>query len=102
MASPDYWMSKKEYDAWKDFYAERERLFVKHVLWGEPWPKREAQPDDNVKLAYVIVNGQRVMAGVDNQTLQAYELNDTTPTWKMPLVPMNYDKFDRWCRLMDV
>jgi hypothetical protein len=71
------------------------------MLWGiyKPSPPR---PDHYVKLAWVFVDGSRKMMGVDNQTMQGYEMNDNISTWKMPLVPVKYDSFERWCTSFDV
>ncbi len=90
------WYSQEFKDACQEIHDK----FWAGMLWG--CPKREPKEDDNVKYAYVIIKGKRVMAGVDNVTMKGYELREDMPTWKLPLVPLEYDSFDRWCRGMDL
>lgn len=93
----------KNNTAWRtqDFDEEMRKLEWE-IWWGSPKPKETPQEDDNVKLAYVYIGGDRKMIGVDNVTMKGYALEDKAPTWKRPLEPIEYDSFDRWCRLMDV
>jgi hypothetical protein len=58
--------------------------------------------DENVKLAWVMISGERKMLGVDNKTMAGYKMRSDVPAWEMPLVPQQYDKFERWCTSFDV
>jgi hypothetical protein len=91
------WMTKKEHTKWVQWYDR----FWANAIWNGP-DRRAPKEDDNVKLAWVIIGDKRIMAGVDNKTMAGYQLEDTMPTWKMPLVPLQYDSFERWCTGMDV
>jgi hypothetical protein len=93
----EIWISKKEFEARLELDKQRwvDMLFGKIEV-------RTPKEDDNVKLAYVIINGKREMIGVDNKTLKGYKLNDEYPTWKLPLEEISYDSFERWCTTFDV
>ena len=62
----------------------------------------QLREDENVKLAYVIINGERKMLGVDNRTFRGYKMRDDVPMWKIPLEEQKYDAFQRWCTNFDV
>jgi hypothetical protein len=81
---------------------EFDRKYWETIVFGIPYYKEEHQKeDDNVKLAYVIINGKRQMIGVDNKTMKAYKLRDDIPHWKLPLEEIKYDCFERWCTTFD-
>ncbi len=90
---------KKLYD---EFMEKKHKEWEDYMVWGKPSPKRELREDDNVKLAWVIINTERKMVGVDTETLKGYELEDKYPIWKLPLVPIEYDSLERWCTGFDV
>lgn len=72
---------------------------VAEYMWNGIVPVREPREDDNVKLAFV---DDHRMIGIDNKTMQGYELRDDAPEIKLPLVPRKYTTFERWARMMDV
>lgn len=94
------WMPYEEYLARKEFYKKLNEDFAK-AIWGKYTPK-EPKLEDNVKIAWVIKDGNRKMIGVDNKTMQGYKLEKTIPVVKIPLEDENYDSFERWCTLMDM
>lgn len=82
------------------------RKWESALMWGTGQPYIP-KPEDFVKLAFVIKDGKSIIAGVDNRTLEGFELHEDMKNWeyrpwKLPLVPMQYDKFERWCTLFDV
>lgn len=96
------WMPASEYKLMCDLIETHTTNILNHLIWGIPYPTKEPEPGDDVKLAYVEIDDKKIMIGVDNKTLQGYEMNDNIPTVKKPLVPLKYNKFIRWCTLMDV
>jgi hypothetical protein len=97
-------MPQKEAELWKELAAKRSRDFERHVLWGEPIPERtpEQQLRDRLKYAYVFIGDKRTMLMVDNEKMTGYKLNDTNPGLYEPLTEVVYDRFERWCRMMDL
>lgn len=93
------WMPIEEYEARKKWAEHMEKIQAQ-MFWGTY--KREIKEDDNVKLAWVLIDNKRVMAGVDNKTMKGYKLRDDIPSWKLPLEPLEYHAFDRWCTGFDV
>jgi hypothetical protein len=91
------WIPESQMKAIKDHYQK----FWANVLFGNPTP-REPEEDDNVKLAWVTIAGKRTMAGVDNKTMKGYKLRQDVPMWELPLIPLEYDHFERWCTGFDV
>lgn len=90
------WMTQEHQEALKRWHDD----FWTKALWGftpEP-PKYE----DKVKLAWVIRNGNREMVGVHNEDMQGYLLDEKYPVLKTPLIPLQYDSFERWCTSFDV
>jgi hypothetical protein len=92
-----YWMPAKEAQLWRDYM----NRFWNGMLFG-PTTAREPKEDDNVKLAWVSINGTRTMVGLDNTTMIAYKLKADVPSWILPLEPIEYDSFERWCTTFDV
>lgn len=94
------WMPKSEYKARKKLAAYLKKM-SEDILWGVYKPP-EPKEDDNVKLAIVEIGGKREMIGVDNQSMKGYAMEPPGYTWKLPLEPLQYDRFIRWATLMDV
>jgi hypothetical protein len=92
-----YWMPKAEADAWRDYM----NRFWGTVVFG-PTGKRIPEEDENVKLAWVVIDGKRTMVGLDRETKKAYKMRDDMPTWIRPLQEISYDSFERWCTTFDV
>jgi hypothetical protein len=82
------WMPYEEYLAEKAWLEEKEKEIVKAVMWGIH-PKREYKQEDNVKLAWVIVNRERKMLGVDNKTMEGFEMEKMFPPSKYHLFQLN-------------
>jgi hypothetical protein len=95
------WMTQEFKDGLDKMQEEIDTAFAEFMLTGK-LPQREPKEDDNVKLAWVLINGKRTMLGVDNKTLLGYKLKETCPAWKLPLEEVKYDSFDRWCTSFDV
>ena len=91
------WTSEKESKAWKQWHHD----MWNSIVFGTIKP-REPQEDDNVKLAWVIIDGKRTMVGLDRITKKAYQLRNDVPTWIRPLQEISYDSFERWCTTFDV
>lgn len=70
-------------------------------FWGKP-SNHISREDVNVKYAWVEKNGNSVMLGVDNKTMQGYKMEEERPMWKIPLEEESYDKFIRWCTSFDL
>lgn len=97
------WMSKEEYDKRQEWVRENEHKIIAATIWGIHKPLSPKDEKLNrVKLAYVFIGDNHVMMGVDNQTMEGYKLREDMPTIAEPLVPQAYDRFDRWCRSMDL
>jgi hypothetical protein len=92
-----FWMPKAEAEAWRDW----QNRFWNGMLFGATG-KRIPEEDENVKLAWVVIDGQRTMVGLDRVTKKAYKLRDDMPTWIRPLQEISYDSFERWCTTFDV
>ena len=95
------WMIHEEWVAMAKFMQEQEDIWWRHVFYGEPLPKREPKEDDNVKLAYVFMEGGRQMVGLDTKTMKADQLRDDCPMWKLPLEEIEYTGCERWCTSFD-
>jgi len=91
------WQHSDENAAWRKW---REEMWIA-LVFGKIQP-REPKEDDNVKLAWVIINKERKMVGLDTVTRKAYKLRDDRPTWIRPLQEIEYDSFERWCTSFDV
>jgi hypothetical protein len=97
------WMPYEEYLLRKEWEDKMVKEMLR-IFWetGKP-PERKKREDENVKLAWVInINGGREMLGVDNKTMKGYAMREDTPTWKLPLEPVEYDTFERWCTTFDM
>lgn len=90
------WISEQE----MYYLNEMKNYFWRNVLWG--FPDKEKSTDRNVKLAYVMIKGERKMLGVNNKTVVGYAMNETVPTWKTPLEEAKYDEFVCWCTSFDI
>jgi len=93
----EYWIPKSEMQLWKEWH---DNMWA-NMVFGRIQP-REPKEDDNVKLAWVIINKERRMVGLDTVTRKAYKLRDDRPTWIRPLQEIEYDSFERWCTTFDV
>ena len=91
------WLTKQEAESLQKLKED----FWKQVMRGDGI-KRKALPEDSVKLAWVTINGKREMLGVDNKTMEGFEMEEKIPTFKIPLVPKKYDEFERWCTSFDI
>jgi hypothetical protein len=107
----DSFMSYKEMIARQEHFRETEKNalhqattdFENALMWGPVSDApTEVSEDYYVKLAWVMIDGEKKMLGVDNRTMVGYAMKETTPEWKRPLEPVHYDEFVRWCRLMDL
>lgn len=101
------WMPKAEYDKYQEWRKQAEDDCLKWLLWGikpERWNRTPEQIiEDRVKLAYVTIDGKRQTIGVDNLLGNGYEMEETMPTFKRPLVKLTKPfVFERWCRMMDI
>jgi len=90
-------MPKAEAQAWTDYM----NRFWGSIVFGATG-KRVPEEDENVKLAWVIIDGKRTMVGLDRITKKAYKMRDDVPTWIRPLQEISYDSFERWCTTFDV
>ena len=92
----NFWFSESQRDIMEKYLSNRyNRIFFSP---NEIYTKKES---DNVKLAWVIISEERKIIGVDNLNYKGYKLNETTPSIKLPLEEIGYDKFCRWCTTFD-
>ncbi len=96
-----YWCHADHWEEHSKAIKEFSEKMTNALLWGRSEPHIPKE-DDNVKLAYVKKDGKQVLLGVDNKTLKGYELEETIPTWKRPIIETDYQEFVRWARLMDL
>lgn len=93
------WVTNIEVEATKKWLDELQRKWI----WGiikKLTPEEEYE--NNIKLAYVFIKGQRKMVGLHKEDMKAYQLEENYPSWKIPLVEIEYTSFERWCTGMDV
>lgn len=101
-------MNGKWFDEVKTWIPEKDIQKLKEIaedlqtqlFWGAK--PVEKKPEDNVKLAWVIIKGEKQMIGVDNKTMEGFEMQEKTPEIKLPLIPLKYDSFVRWCTSFDL
>ena len=99
MDNTQTWSTKGQSEALKKLTEELEMS----MFWGlKKELTSEERYNNDIKLAYVIQNGERKMVGLNRTDNKAYELREDVPTWKIPLVQTEYDSFERWCRSMDL
>lgn len=71
------------------------------LLWGRPLNYIESE-DNNIKYAWVLIDGEKRMIGVNNKTMDGYAMKQDTPEWKLPLEKIKYSQFLRWCTSFDL
>lgn len=88
------WINKKEKEIWAQHQLQQER----YLMGIDPIPKRNPDPHENRKWAWIEVDGERQMQWVDNITMRAYERDDYATTE----IEIPKFTFERWCRAMDL
>lgn len=88
------WFSKKEREAAKKLAEQQER----YLMGIDPIPESEPDSNENKKWAWIIVDGERQMAWVDNVTMKAYKADGYDYTD----IEIPEFEFERWCRPMDL
>ena len=68
------------------------------LLFGESIEDKEENQDMNLKFAYVYRDNSKILAYVDNENGDAYEVTDKYEKGNK----IDEYTFDRWCRSMDL
>lgn len=97
------WIPKKEAELHKKLIKDFNDRMFNILVWGKKSKYyKEPEEKDFVKLAWVMIDGKKEMLGVHNKTMAGYEMEEKCPTFKIPLVPKEYDSFVRWCTTFDI
>lgn len=92
------WSTKAFGEAVQEMYKE----FETGMMWGFPPDTRsdEQKYEDDIKIAYIFKDGERITLGVNNKDMKGYALGDWY-SLKKPLEQVEYQSFERWYRGMD-
>lgn len=65
------------------------------------WNEKEREMYSHKPLAWVFIDKEREMIGIDKATKKGYKLCDEVPIVKKPFEEVKYDRFERWCGPFD-
>ncbi len=85
----------------EDEYLNEVERMEREWLWGPLHPRKDVYKDD-IKLAWVFIDKNRTMIGVNNKDLKGFKLDARYPIVALPLEEITYDSFERWCTSFDV
>lgn len=105
METRNVWTTQEELEANNKLFDEWKKDYENYLIWGIlPEDKRtdEEKYIDDLKLAYVTIDGKNKMLNVHNENMKAYRSDENYYELSLPLEEIKYESFVRWARPMDM